>query len=55
MSYCEFTLAGAARDKATSTHSFQMSIERLGVTEKRATAGRETSVGNRRKLSTVQL
>lgn len=36
-------LAAARRDKATSAHSFQMSIERHSVTEKGATAGKEIS------------
>lgn len=43
MSNCELTLAAAARDKATSAHSFQMNTERRSVTEKGATAGREIS------------
>jgi len=44
MSYCELTLAAAARDKTTGTHSFQMSTGRCGATEREATAGGEISV-----------
>lgn len=41
--YCEFTLAAATTDKATGSHSFQMSTGRRGETEWGVTAGGEIS------------